>query len=202
MAKRPTSIRRFESAQVTKTLSSWIINSIQDFNEELRSDIKTLRARSRDASLNDVYARRYFKAITTQTIGSIGINLKMGIRNSNGTPDTFANMLIEERWARFSKSVTTDGRSLREALKLYLETTARDGEVFVVIRRGEEFGKYKMALQFYEAEYCDLDYNGTVSDGNEVRSGIEYNSAGKPVAYYFWKYHPEARRSKMLTNER
>jgi lambda family phage portal protein len=110
-------------------------------------------------------------------------------------------VLIEERWARFAKSVTTDGRTLREALQLFLETTARDGEVFVIIRRGEEFGKYMMSLQFYEAEYVDYNHNGLTNNGNEVKNGIEYDQYGRPTAYYFWKYHP-ATNNVAYRNER
>jgi len=190
MAK-PT-IRRFEAAKFQRTLADWIQSQMDTFDTELKNDLPTLRARSRDASINDPYARRYFKSITTNVIGPDGIRLKMAVRNGTGKPDTLANILIEERWERFSRNVTTDGQNMREALKLFLETVARDGEVFVVIRRGEQFGPYMMQLQFFESEYVDVKYDGRAKNGNRIVAGIERDEYSKPVAYYFFKHHPQS----------
>lgn len=165
------------------------------FDDEIKQDIVTLRTRSRDASLNDVYARRYFKAIKQNVVGPDGIKLKMAIRNAAGTPDTLANTLIEERWERFTRKVTLDGMNMRETLKLFLESVAKDGEVFVVIKKGEQYGPYMMQLQLLEADYCPHTYDTHLSNGNVVHAGIEYNQDRVPVAYYFYKEHPLRRKS-------
>lgn len=193
--------RGFDAARLQPTLG-FLPSLYQSFQEDLKRDLPSLRSRSRDASLNDPFAKRYFKCIVQNVVGPHGISLKMGIKTPGGTPDTIANQLLESRWQQFSKAVTTDGKNLRETLKLVLETTARDGECFIVMRKGN-FGKYFLQLQVYEAEHCDLGHNEITRDGNEIRSGIEYDAYNRVVAYHLFRYHPNSTTAKTLgTNER
>lgn len=186
-----TKKRKFDAAKYQPTLG-FLQNMFTDFNDEIKNDIKSLRARSRDASINDAFARRYLKSLIQNVIGPNGVQLKMGIKTPNGKPDDMANYMLEQRWLQFVKSVTPDGKNLREALKIALETTARDGEIFCVIRKGTNFGKYLLNVQFYDSEYVDIDFNEVGSNGFEIRQGIEYDFYGRPVAYHMWKYHPES----------
>lgn len=183
--------RRFEAAKFQPSLG-FLPTLFSKFEDELKQDIPALRARSRDASINNQFARRYLKALVTNVVGPYGIQLKMGAKLPNGKPDEMANYLLEQRWKQFEREVTTDGKNLREALKLVLETVARDGEIFAVIRKGTQFGKYLVNVQFYEAEYVDINHNELSADGNEIRQGIEYNAYGRPVAYHIWRYHPNS----------
>ena len=194
--------RRFEAAANYRTLSDWLAHSIDIFEEELRMDLPVLRTRSREASINDVYARRYFKVLRQNVVGSEGIKLKMGIRNANGNPDTLANMLIEERWQKFSKNITVDGMNLRETLGLFLETVARDGEVFAIIKRGKTFGPHMLQLQLLDAEYLDLDFNAVLDNGNRIANGIEYDKLHRRVAYHFWENYPDKKTFDKSNNKR
>ena len=189
VSARPRKVRAFDAARYQSSLGM-MPSLFTDFNDEIKRDAQSLRARSRDASINDPFARRYFKAITQNVIGPHGIQLKMGVKQPNGAMDTMANYMLEQRWNQFIKAVSVDGRNLRETLKLILETTARDGEVFVVLRKGVSFGKYLIQVQIYEAEYVDINHNELAANGNEIRQGIEYDYFGRPVAYHIWKYHP------------
>jgi lambda family phage portal protein len=188
-AAKPRKVRSFDAARYQSSLGM-LPSLFTDFNEEIKRDAQALRARARDASINDPFARRYFKTITQNVIGPHGIQLKMGIKQPNGTMDTMANYMLEQRWNQFSKAVTVDGKNLRESLKLILETTARDGEVFLVMRKGVSFGKYLVQVQLYEAEYVDINHNELAPNGNEIRQGIEYDYFGRAVAYHIWKQHP------------
>lgn len=189
--RKAKSQRRFDAAGYNNALSNWVTGSLIDFNEELRTDLPTLRARSRDAAINDVYARSYFDALKSNVVGPTGITLKMDITTSRGKSDIKANRIIQEMWEDYSKEVTTDGMNLRDTLKLFIEAVAKEGEVFIVKRRGPEFGKHMIQLQIFEAEYCDVDFNGKSKTGNLIRSGIEYNNYGKPVAYWLFKTAPK-----------
>lgn len=203
-AVRKANKRRFDAAGWTSTLQNWVVDTIHDFDDELRTDLNALRSRSRDAALNDVYARAYFEALKTNVVGKDGIQLKSNVRFMNGKYDTFSNERLTSLWSEFSKSVTTDGLNMQETQKLIIETVARDGEIFIVKRRGDRFGKHKMELQLFEAEYCDHDFNAVAKSGNIIRSGIEYDEFGKIVAYHLYKYHPKAlsRANATKKNER
>lgn len=187
----PKRKRSFDAAKYHPSLGM-MASMFSDFNDEIKRDSQALRARSRDASINDPFARRYLKAITQNVIGPHGIQLKMGVKKPDGSMDTMANYMLEQRWSQFCKSVSVDGKNLRETLKLILETTARDGEVFLVMRKGVSFGKYLIQVQLYEAEYVDINHNELTAAGNEVRSGIEYDYFGRPIAYHIWKQHPNS----------
>ena len=47
-----------------------------------------------------------------------------------------------------------------------------------------------LRLQILEAEHLDSSRDGTLPNGNFIRSGIEFNRNGKKVAYYLYKGHP------------
>ena len=203
-AKQLKHKRRFDAAGYSSFLQNWVTDSIHDFDEQLRIDLSTLRSRARDAAINDVYARSYFEALKTNVVGQDGIVGKFNVRFLNGKIDTFSNEKLQELWNTWTKSVTTDGLNMQEMQKLIIETVARDGEIFVVMRKGDRFGPHKLELQCFEPEYCDHDYNGLAENGNTIRSGIEYDEFGKITAYYLYKYHPKAitRSNMRRKNER
>lgn len=201
--KRPHKVRRFEAGAAHRTLSDWVTQSFAMFDDEVRQDLTTLRSRSRDASINDVYARRYFKALTTNVVGSEGVQSRMRIKDANGTYDKFANELLDAALKDWSNNATVDGLSLKDAENLFIESTARDGECLVQLMRGKSFGKYGFQLRFIEADYLDHEYNFMLGNGNIIRSGIEYDEIGRIVAYHIWKYHPRDVSSQQLhTNTR
>ena len=47
-----------------------------------------------------------------------------------------------------------------------------------------------MQLQVVEAEHLNTRMSGVLSNGNIVRSGIEFNKQGQRVAYHLFKEHP------------
>lgn len=188
---RPLKARRFEAGASHRTLNEWISTSYAMFDEEIRQDLTTLRSRSRDASINDVYARRYFKALCTNVVGSDGVQYRMRVKNSNMSYDKAANRIFDEAFTDWSKNATVDGLSLKQAENLYVETTARDGECLVQLLRGKEYGKFGFQLRFIEADYLDHQYNAMLSNGNIVRAGVEYDRVGRIIAYHIWEYHPK-----------
>jgi lambda family phage portal protein len=202
-ANAPRRKRGWEAARYQPTLG-FLPTLFQDFQQELKNDAKNLRVRARDASLNNIYARTYLKSLVQNVIGPYGINLKMTIKNPNGTPDEIANYMLEQRWKEFGKKVTVDGKSLRELLKTVIETVPRDGEIFLVMRKGTNFGPYLLNVQCFESEYCDQEYNEVSTDGTTViNQGIEYDYYGRPVAYHLWKFAPNSVQARSIGhNER
>jgi len=48
-----------------------------------------------------------------------------------------------------------------------------------------------LQFQLLEADYCPLSLNVQRSDANDIVNGVEVNSAGKAVAYWLYKSHPD-----------
>ena len=187
---KPIKKRSFEAARYQNTLTRWARFTSSTFNEEIKQDLVSLRTRSRDASVNDPYGRRFFAAIKNNVIGSEGISVRLRVLNDNLTPDNVANNVLERHFKNWSKKATVDGRSFRQAQRLFVETMARDGECIVQHCKGNRYGPYGYQLRFLEAEHLDVEYNFTLNNGNQIINSIEYDEEGRVVAYHLWKYNP------------
>lgn len=202
-SSRRGQVRRFEAAAQHRTLYDWVVNLVNDFNQELESDLRALRSRSRDASINDVYARRIIKAHKQNVVGENGIQLKMAVRRQNGTPDEAANQYIEQAWNEYTKAVEVSGLSLHDCETLIVESVVRDGEIFVVFHKGKQFGEHGIQIRFLNADFLDENSKPhQLDNGNIIVSGIEYDELGRPVAYHFYRRHPSLVRGPIRSEDR
>jgi len=204
--KKMNKLRGFDAAKYERTLSNWGLTQSANFNEELQSDLEVLRNRSREASLNNEYLRRYLKALKTNVVGPTGFKLKNKALNTNNSLDRFANKKIETAWEEWSQNAGIEGESLTSLSHQLFETTARDGESLIVFRRGPQFGKYQFQIQLLEAEYLYLNNTNDsgfkrVSGGKNIKNGVELDSYGRPVAYWLWTTHPKERLSASQSYE-
>ena len=180
-------------AATTGRLFSDFISSSRSADSEIRTSLRILRDRCREISRNHPYAKRYLQIMQTNIVGAHGVTLQARRRNPDGTLDNVANRLIENAWKAWGRRgfCTADGKlSWSQAQRLFVETLARDGEVLIKkIKRpaGNEFG---FTLQFIEADYLDEEYNTRLSNGNEVRMGVEIDKLGRPLSYYMFEDHP------------
>ena len=161
-------------------------------DSELSPVLKVIRSRSRDLVRNNQYAKRYINLLKTNIVGGKGFGLQVKALDTAGNLDEAGNSAVEQAFAQWGKlgNPTVDGRlSWIDAQKLCLETLARDGEVFVVKHRGGSF-KDSFAIEFIESDQVDETKNEKLSNGNEIRMGIELNKFKKPIAYHFMTYHP------------
>ncbi len=177
----------FDGAGVHRLLLDWIAQT-RSADEEVRGDIRMLRARARELGRNNSYVKRYFRLLVTNVIGPMGIKLQAQVW-AGDVPDTKTNAAIEAAWnAWASNPVTVDGRlTLRRFEKLVIKTVACDGEAFIRLWRGFEGNAYGLALQAIDADLIDETFNrprrGTQ---NEIRMGVEIDAIGRPVGYWAW----------------
>jgi len=177
----------FDGAGVHRLLLDWIAQT-RSADEEVRGDIRILRARARELGRNNSYVKRYFRLLVTNVIGPMGIKLQAQVW-AGDQPDTKTNAAIEAAWNAWASSpVTVDGRlTLRRFEKLVIKTVACDGETFVRLWRGFEGNAHGLALQAIDADLIDETFNrprrGTQ---NEIRMGVEIDAIGRPVGYWVW----------------
>ena len=176
--------RKYAAASSNRFNSDWISGS-SSADSELYRDLKILRNRSRELCINNDYARRFIKRISTNVIGSSGIRLQ--IRTGGKFDD-----IIMDQFTKWSSrgNCSVDGRlSWIDAQRLFLETIARDGEIIVRLVEGFD-NEFRFALQFIEADHLDENLNKELPDGNYIRMGIEFNKWNKPIAYHLLSQHP------------
>ena len=177
--------RKYAAADTGRLLSTWGTSS-SSVNNIIRTDLKSLRARSRQLARDDDYARRYLKLCVSNIIGPGGMKLQSKAKDPSRRLDKKANQIIEDAFHEWSKReyCSLNQMSFPDLQRLIIETVARDGECLVKIIRGK-INKFGFALQVIEADHLDVDYN----EGNIVL-GIENDAYGRPIAYHIYPQHP------------
>ncbi len=191
----------FQAAAINRLTASWTQTTLSA-DAQARTDLKTLRNRSRELRDNNLYAKRFLSTLKKNVLGQSGMHFRNKAKDPDkfqggdlipGKLDLFANKLIADQWWRWGRkeNCTVTGKlSFCDVERLILETVAVDGEVLIrKIRRPEN--PFGFALQILESDYIDDDYD-TVNpaNGNEVRMGVELDKWEKPVAYHLLTYNP------------
>jgi len=94
--------RSYEASGVGRLLQNWT-TGIKTLDEELRTSLRNLRARSRELSINNDYARKFFEMLKTNVIGANGIVMQSKAKRLDGTFDRQDNERIEKAWKRWGR---------------------------------------------------------------------------------------------------
>ena len=157
---------------------------------ELRPALVILRNRARDLARNDPYAKRFLSLIRVNVVGDAGLNLQIKARNADGSLDVIGNEQIERAFNDWARSCTVDGMmSWNDVQQYCMDAMKRDGEAFIQVVRGNRF-KYGIALNLIEADLIDEQKNQKLSNGNDIRMGVELDRYRRPVAYWVRQAHP------------
>ncbi|RYH04122.1 phage portal protein [Salipiger sp. IMCC34102] len=150
---------------------------------------RVLVAQSREQSTVNDYMKSFLRIAERSIVGANGIILQAQTRKRDGTLDVEANNALEAWWAKWCRAEhcdVTGKRSFRRICKAIVGGAARDGEFMVREVRGRDAGPMRYALQVLDPQRCPVDYNvDRMPNGRFVRQGIEFNRAGRPLAYYF-----------------
>lgn len=185
--------RSFQMARHNRLTSSWTGRTAYgDANQQIYADHTALTARAREQSINNGYAKRFYRLLKQNVIGSQGVQLMSKAKTADGKPDRATRKLIELEWWKWCKRGNCDvTRKLSFWMfqRLWVETLARDGEVMVRIVRNFP-NRCGFALQILEADRLDVTLNQELSNGNRIRMGVEIDAWEAPVAYWLLKAHP------------
>lgn len=189
----PVKRNGFIAAKQDRLTFDWITSNLNS-DAELRRSLKTMRNRARELERNDDYVRNFLNQATTNVVGPNGFKLQMQVKNTDGSPDKFANDMIEKEFKKWCKRgvCTMDGRlSWPDAQRLFLRTVARDGEILTRLVRGKSAkNQSSFAFQLIEADHLDEDDCRTAANGVRVKMGVEVNQWNRPQAYHIWQTHP------------
>ena len=193
--KRQT--RQAFAGAVVSRLNDFVFSTIQSANQELRSEVVTLRGRARELCRNNPNARRFLRLLEQNVVGPKGIRLESQVTLQTGPnaglPDELSNNRIESAWKDWGKAGTCDvtrRHSWVSFQNLVIATIARDGEAFVRLIDGfaNPFG---FAVQLLDADQVDTAYTLPGGQGQaRIEQGIELDQWGAPVAYHILTSHP------------
>src|SRR5579859_2836025 len=91
------SLTVFKSAMGGRLTMDWIA-SILSADQEIKGNMRLLRARARELSRNNPVAKSYLKILTANVLGEKGIGYQAQVRNSNGDLNKAFNQKIEKAW--------------------------------------------------------------------------------------------------------
>lgn len=173
---------------------------------EIRNSYRLLLDRSRDLERNNDYMRGYLGDCEDNIIGSIRDDLRMDCgdyvtRKDPKTKrtvtvwekDELANRIIENAWNEWCKkgTATVCGKySWRDVKRLAARTVPRDGNFIArKIRGAASKNRFGYAIQIWEIDHLDLQKFEVLSEGREIRFGIEFDADKRPIGYWLNARH-------------
>ena len=179
----------FEAAESSRLTASWT-NTPMSATQVVERNLMPLVARAREKALNSDHARKFLTLVKTNVAGPKGILVHPAVKSPNGELDTLANDAITDAWKEWGRRGICDVTGLYTWVQiqhLAIQTAARDGEVFIRVLRGRDFGPFGFQLQLIDPTRVDVTLRQDLTNGRRIRCGIEFNRFGRPLAYYVRK---------------
>lgn len=191
LVRRAHYSRAYAAAAINRLTADWITQS-KTADAEIRSSLKTLRARCRELANNNDYVRKFLAMVVANVVGPNGIILQAKVRRADGSVDRPRNQALEAAWTRWGQKEHCDWlreSSLQELLTVAVQSIPRDGEILIRKIRGAD-NPFGFAIQLLEPDHLDELYDDTLPDGGRIRMSIEYDALGRRRAYHLLTAHP------------
>lgn len=192
--RRPAAVARvavrnqaalYDAGSTQRRLARWQPPTVSP-NQAVLPHLETLRARSRQATRNNGYAKGIIDKLTHNLVG-------WGMKPMAQADDRALREAIQDAWNEWTAQSDADGLldfygQETQAVRGWLE----GGEAFIRLRnrRAEDGLRVPLQLQVLEPELVPHTHNVTLPSGNKVRAGIEFNALGQRVAYWFHPSRP------------
>jgi len=176
----------YGAASRDRTVSDWTARRASA-DQAVIGDMATINARARQASRDDWLAASIRSTKRRHVVGT-GITPLSQARDINGELIADYNRrrdLLWNRWANNQHLVDREHqKTLNQIMRLLVDERVTVGNGFVVLgyeRRPNDVG---LQLQVFEVEQLATDLDSRLSNGNEIRGGIEMDKRGRPLAYH------------------
>ena len=177
--------RAWQAAEITTLLQSWV-TSPRPVDHDIRTGLKIIRTRARDAAQNSDHARQFLGLVKANVVGRKGVSLQAKNKQRNGKLAQRVNEAVEQWWKAWNRRGACDVTGKLSGVdlqRMVIETVARDGEC--IVRYVNYWGNdHAFAVQIIDPEALDVDYNADLPSGNLVRMGVEMDDWRRPVAYH------------------
>lgn len=183
---RDIETRQFKSA-ITDRLTRSMAGAETTTNQDLYTDLTTIRARSRKFFRDDAFGHSFKQLVRNNIVGPGGFRLSVQAKFDDGPIDRRDSTTLEDAFSKWSlpgACEVTGKHSFAELQHILISNVARDGEVFVRKVYGAKRGPHSFQLQVVPAHRVDEQLNREGRGGNYIRMGVEFDEFDKPVGYY------------------
>ena len=181
-------MRMFSATKQDRLTADWITHPVTA-EWVIRQHQRVLVARSREQATNNDYARAFVRMCRQNIVGPKGVMLQARSRDDKGALDTLANQAIEASWEKWGHRNSCDVAGLQSWRSIQagaVQSAVKDGEFMLRKIYGKDAGPFGFALQVLDPQRCDPSYDQyDLPGGRFIRSGIEFNQYGRPLAYHF-----------------
>jgi lambda family phage portal protein len=177
--------RGYDAARVSRRTDGWTATS-GSANAEVGPALHRIRARTRDAVRNNPLASSAVAKLSTYMVGT-------GLRASPRTTDPAERARIREDWARFDEECDPEGLRSFGAIQMEVaRCVVESGEALVqIIPRPSRDGlRVPIQLRVLEPDHIDLSQTRVLPGGGAIIQGVEFDAAGRRVAYWLHDEHP------------
>lgn len=146
-----------------------------------------LRNKSRDLVRRNPWANTAIDAFVANAIGT-------GIKPQSIAKDGAFRSQVQGLWSGWTEESDAAGRTdFYGQQALACRAMLEGGECLIRLRprRPEDGLLVPLQIQLLEPEHLPHMLNLDLPNGNAVRSGIEFDSLGRRVAYHLYRSHPE-----------
>ncbi len=175
----------YEGAATGRRLGNWTPGN-DGVNALLFRDATIMRSRSRDLVRRNAWASNAVDSLVANLVGT-------GIKPQSTHSDPAVKEKIQALWQEWTKEADAHGLCGFYGLQaLIARAMIEGGEVIVRLRNREERDGLivPLQLQVLEPEHLPADLNQDLTNGNRIRSGIEFDRIGRRRAYHLFREHP------------
>lgn len=182
----------YAGGRLTRLTQDWVMLPLSA-DQELRWNIRAIRARARELVRDTPIGKRYIHLLAQNVVGPHGVKLQARVTTLQGELHAGVNKNLESEWEQWGRVCSVDGRhDFKEFQRLVMKTIAQDGECIIRKIRGFD-NPWAFALQLIDADQLDHTYSrpGNAQSGeNEIRLGVEIDQWRRPLKYWLWSGHP------------
>lgn len=205
-ARRAEADLRLKSAQVRKGMMEQAYDAANvkgrqvgwarphtSANTELQGALPFLRATSRDLVRNSPHASRAVRVLTSHVVGA-GVRPRAAVDAADPDAREALRRITRDQWQRFVENCDPEGQlDWYGQERLAARTVVESGEAFRIWQPVRDGGRLFWRCRIVEGDLVDHLANEARADGSKIVQGVEFDAAGRRVAYHMFESHPGER---------